>query len=129
GVQTCALPVFQLTGRRVNVTMTLTLLAAVAVSVVLSLAIIRMITGPLMVLAEAARGVAAGNLARSAWEDQASWKDEIGQLYDAFRDTVRSLRQVVGEVIRSEGRRGGRGRRRGRARPGATRNGGAECLA
>src|SRR5690606_39294625 len=61
--------------------------------------IIRMITGPLMVLAEAARGVAAGNLARSAWEDQASWKDEIGQLYDAFRDTVRSLRQVVGEVI------------------------------
>src|SRR5690606_35924767 len=89
----------QLTGRRVNVTMILILLAAVAVSVVLSLAIIRMITGPLMVLAEAARGVAAGNLARSAWEDQASWKDEIGQLYDAFRDTVRSLRQVVGEVI------------------------------
>src|SRR5690606_32972642 len=54
------------------------------VGIVFSMAMIRSITRPLGVLAEAAHRVADADLTRRAWEDQNPWKDEIGRLYGAF---------------------------------------------
>ncbi|QYR21489.1 methyl-accepting chemotaxis protein [Paenibacillus sp. sptzw28] len=71
-------------------------LFALAVGIVIAFILTRLIAGPMVIMAGAARRIASGDL--TADEIQVGNRDEIGELAGSFNEMKRSLRSLISEV-------------------------------
>jgi len=84
-----------------GVTLTIVSIAGFLLAVILGLIISRAITKPIVALTGAAETISKGDLTA---EIKVTTKDEIGQLADAFRNTVSSLNTIITQVLNASER-------------------------